>query len=262
VSEREHPDPRQARRHPLDIYGPPELIIESADVPVIRPGQPIAYFRVEFEEAKEAEDWFGIYQDLGIVVSAANQAADIAERQRRQEQETPLSSPTVCPEHIVKHSLWSAALVAYVRCFATGVRARFDESIFGDAEDVIQRHRYYKNIRDKHIAHSVNPFEVFATCVGIIDFAGNEPQVHDVVTIHAARSTEDSGTMRYLAQLSEWLQRHAFERHREARGRVLRRAQSLTKEQLRRLEPFQEMPLQGYEAASMRRPPKPPTSED
>jgi hypothetical protein len=262
VSERQPPDPTYALRHPIDDYGPPELIVKAADTLAIEAGQRKAYFRVEFEEAKEAEDWFGIYQDLRFVVSAATQTADIAQRQWSQQQESGIFSLTVGPEDVVKQSLWTAALIAYVRCFATGVRARFDESIFDDREDVIQQHRYYKNIRDKHIAHSVNALEVPTTCVGIIDIAGDEPNVHSVATVHTTKMTEDSNTIRYLATLSEWLQPHAYDRHRKARRKVLRRAKALTKEQLRRLEPCQATPLQGYEAASMRRPPKPPTSED
>lgn len=42
--------------------GPLILSVESSDESVVRPGQPSAYFRVEFEEAAEAEEWFGVYR--------------------------------------------------------------------------------------------------------------------------------------------------------------------------------------------------------
>jgi len=63
-------------------------------------------------------------------------------------------------DDIMIQSYWTAALISYARCFASGKRYRLTEDIFkGLKGDPIGCHKYYKNLRDKHIAHSVNPFE-------------------------------------------------------------------------------------------------------
>ena len=55
-----------------------------------------------------------------------------------------------------------AALISYTRCFSAGKRLGLSEDIFKNDKlegDPLGCHHYFKNLRDKHIAHSVNPFE-------------------------------------------------------------------------------------------------------
>ena len=73
---------------------------------------------------------------------------------------------------VLIEGLWSAGLIKYCRCFATGVRKNLDEldeTIFKSLPgDAIGLHKWIKGMRDKLIAHSVNPFEECKTLV-IID---------------------------------------------------------------------------------------------
>src|SRR5262249_29593458 len=62
-------------------------------------------------------------------------------------------------DHIITGSLWSAALVSYARCFSTGRRFGLSEKLFEHIEGGIECHQLYIDMRNKHIAHSVNPFE-------------------------------------------------------------------------------------------------------
>lgn len=101
-------------------------------------------------------------------------------------------------DDLVSHGLWAAALVAYSRCFGTGVRTWFDESIFGGEEDVLREHRYYKNIREKHLAHSVSSFESFASGIEVFGYAGDDPWVHRAVTLYLTRAIEPGGKIQYL----------------------------------------------------------------
>jgi hypothetical protein len=239
-------------RYLKNLYGSAEIAVGEEGEPSTAPAGMPAYLKVEFEETKEAEEWFGIEQDLGLVVTAAGKAAEIVERET-----SPSESRSGTGEaDIVQHSLWTTALIAYARCFGTGVRARLDKGIFGDQEDMIRMHDYYKNIRDKHLAHSVNPFEVTATGIAVLDPHGEEPYVYDATSIHATRSTEHSTTMRYLADQAGWLQRHARQKRHEALQKVLRRGKELTREQIRELSPLELKPMQGYEAAKLPRPPR------
>ena len=63
-------------------------------------------------------------------------------------------------DNILIESLWTSALVRYARCFACGKRTGLSEDIFKEFQgDPVEAHRFYINLRNKHIAHSVNPFE-------------------------------------------------------------------------------------------------------
>lgn len=105
---------------------------------------PIA--RVDFNEAK-------ILADLGSIVQDLTSTMEICERLIKL---LKADSKNV----ILIESLWTTALIKYARCFNSGKRFGLDESIFdgfqGNPRGV---HRFYINLRNKHIAHSVNPFE-------------------------------------------------------------------------------------------------------
>jgi len=110
--------------------------------------------KVDYEEAKKLADFASIYQDLSFTVDVLKRLIQLVEEDNE--------------DSILTQSLWTAALISYVRCFSSGKRfgSGLQENIFEDLEydpeledDPITCHRYYKNLRDKHIAHSVNPFE-------------------------------------------------------------------------------------------------------
>ena len=85
-------------------------------------------------------------------------------------------------DRILVESLWTTALVKYVRCFASGKRFGLSEKIFeGLKGDPIGTHNYYKEMRNKHIAHSVNAFEQVKTGL-ILSDPGIERKIKGIVT--------------------------------------------------------------------------------
>ena len=147
-----------------------------------------------------------------------------------------------------------AALITYGRCFHQGKRRWFDESIFeGEPEDVLIYHRYFRDTRDKHVAHSVNPFEVNATGLHVSDLDGDDPQVEGVVTMSMTRGGEAPEVVEYLEWLATYARDSAWKKYEEASNKVFEKADSLTKAQLRRLHPLEEVPQQGFEVARARR---------
>lgn len=54
--------------------------------------------------------------------------------------------------------LITAAIIRYVRCFHTTGK-RYGLKAENVPEDLMDEHNYFRNIRDKHVAHSVNAFE-------------------------------------------------------------------------------------------------------
>lgn len=81
-------------------------------------------------------------------------------------------------DHAPALAYFSAAAIAYSRCFGTGVRGGLDLAILdtldqsqpGAAREI---HDYIKNMRDKHIAHSISPFE-FVMVGGMVDSSDPE----------------------------------------------------------------------------------------
>ena len=112
------------------------------------------------EDAALLAGWYAVAYDLRHVISAAESLLAL------------LQQPD--PDETVVRSLWSSALISYVRCFGSGRRARLEASIYAYLPgDPIGTHQYYKDTRDKHIAHPVNAFE--EVLVGVVTGESGEP---------------------------------------------------------------------------------------
>jgi hypothetical protein len=234
----------------------PEKGSQEPMISVGRPGEPAPPgtdlgFKVDFEEARESEDYHSLYQDLDFVVSVTRHLRGALLQQGSQPGSD--ASPVDTADYVLR-SLWVAALVTYGRCFHTGKRTWLNESVFdGKPEAVLEWHRYFRNTRDKHITHSVNPFETNATGVHVVDHDGENPRVESVVTLYVTRVQEEPEVVKYLEWLATYARDAAWEKHKEASNKVLEKAESLSKEQLRRLRPLEEIPQTGFEAAKKRR---------
>jgi hypothetical protein len=90
-------------------------------------------FRFDCEEAKESEDYHGIYRDLEFVGNVTRQLrAALLGQSDQPSNETASTSAS----HDVLRAIWIAALVTYGRCFHKGKRRWLDERIFaGETED-------------------------------------------------------------------------------------------------------------------------------
>jgi hypothetical protein len=105
---------------------------------------PIA--KVDYEEAKKLADLGAIIQDLGFTMKTCSRLKKLLKEESQ--------------DSLLIESMWTAALIRYARCFATGKRIGLSESIFdGLVGEPHEIHKIYIDLRNKHIAHSVNPFE-------------------------------------------------------------------------------------------------------
>jgi len=101
---------------------------------------------VDYSEAKELANIISLIQDIDYCIKTCERLI------------ASIESETDDP--ILQASLWTSALISYARCFATGKRYGISEEFLSKLDgDPIGAHRYYINMRDKNIAHSVNPFE-------------------------------------------------------------------------------------------------------
>ena len=220
--------------------------IGPAHQPEYSPGVPA--YRVEFEEAREAEDYHSLYRDFESVAETTRVLAETMRRSATaQSHETPV---LVGAADHVSRSLWTAAVVTYGRCFHHGKRRHLNEDVFeGQPDDMLRWHRYFRNLRDKHVSHSVSPFEEYATGVYVEDREGDDPRVDRVVVINLTRVGETVEVVENLERLAVSLQRVMYQRHNAAMQKVIDKADSMSKEKLRRLPPLEMQPEMGLEAA-------------
>jgi hypothetical protein len=100
---------------------------------------------VDYEEAKTTADLMSYFQDLAFTIDALDRLQHLLDEN--------------IEDQVLSGSLWIAALISYARCFSTGKRFGLSEELFENIEGGVECHQFYMNLRNKHIAHSVNPFE-------------------------------------------------------------------------------------------------------
>jgi hypothetical protein len=223
------------------------------------PGETL--YEVDAEEAKEGLEWNGIEFDTQYVIDATDLLMEMLRREPKEDtgevREVPVPSvdDAVKPNDIVTRSLWESALVTYARCFGTGKRVRLDTSVFdGQPEGTLRWHKYFKDTRDKHVAHSVNPFEFGGYGVRLSGRGGPDVEVADEGGfVYAYRGGEAISTIEVLNRLAKLVNHHAMKRRNEAGQRALDRATAMSKEQLNALAVLQLSPDDGFEAAGKAR---------
>jgi hypothetical protein len=199
--------------------------------------------KVEFDEVQDLVDLIGLHTDLASVVEVTRRLSEML-RQNEQDHDA-----------LIVQSLWTSALVTYVRCFASGKRYGLTERIYSELPgEPIDTHRYYKDTRDKHIAHSVNAFE--ETVVGGIlsDQELESIEVLGVANLTAHRISDSAGGVDQLRGLAEHARRYIAQKGHEAEEKILNKAKSLTAEQLRALPRLGMTPHGGADVARTPRP--------
>lgn len=146
---------------------------------------------IQDDESAVIADWYGIAYDLKHVISATKTLVNLLLQTER--------------DNTLVRSLWSSALVAYVRCFKTGKRICLDPEIYaGLPGDPIGTHQYYKDTRDKHIAHPVNAFEEVRVGVLLDDLGAPVAIGH----LAAFRLCDDEAGVAQLGRLASFSLEH------------------------------------------------------
>lgn len=128
--------------------------------------------RVEFDEARRLADLTATFRDMKFVRETLVRLLQLDSEDSR--------------DDILIRSYWSAALIAYARSFSTGKRLALTKDVLKFRSGAEEVDDFMTKMRDKHIAHSVNPFE--QTAVGLVlslpDDA--ERKVEGVVALYSA----------------------------------------------------------------------------
>lgn len=148
--------------------------------------------RLNTENAKRLADIAGIHEDLKFTVQLCERLLNLDENSEHDE--------------LLKEALWAAALISYARCFAEGKRYGLSEDTLQAAGDqALEVHRHFVNLRNKHIAHSVNPFEQVEVGVILSEPDKKERKVERVVTFGLRLVSMNKPAIRGLLTLAATL---------------------------------------------------------
>jgi len=101
---------------------------------------------VTLPEAELLADLYGVVFDLNRATKLCSKAVEFSKLPDR--------------DYELIKGLVAAAVVRYFRCFSSGVRYGLHrKDIENLGKDMLATHDYFKALRDKFVAHSVNPFE-------------------------------------------------------------------------------------------------------
>lgn len=124
-------------------------------------------FDFSIPEAKWLSDLAGIRSDLEAVARTCERIQNDAGKFKF---EPGIDIAALMDERMMAADLVCAAIVRFMRTHGTGVRAGIPAAWIDTLPiDLSKAHSYFKNLRDKFVAHSVNPLEdnqVFAWVKG------------------------------------------------------------------------------------------------
>lgn len=147
--------------------------------------------QVDYKEARKYGDIGSILLDLNSVMETCKRLTQLLKEDSE--------------DWILIENLWTAALIRYVRCFASGKRLGLSEDIYADLPgDAIEVHRFYKNLRDKHIAHSVSPYEQLEVGLVLSPEDSAERKIVGIATLsmrHICTTTEGVWQLGALAKV-------------------------------------------------------------
>ena len=205
--------------------------------------------RVDFDEAVELANWLGINIDLAFVCATCDRLL-VTDKE----------------DLVLVRALTTAAFVAYARCFKgnEGVRVGLDETDLAGMGDVLGLHRYVVDMRDKHIAHSVSPFEQV-----VIGVAELEDQKTAVTHLAVQWGGLLSQNIREFKKMATFLIKAVATRIDDAHAKVHTKFRTLTPEQVLALPPAEfkapdpsevAQARDGLKRRRLRRGNQPPTS--
>jgi len=140
-------------------------------------------------------------------------------------------------DSVLIRSLWSSALVAYIRCFKSAKRKiKLSQEIFKNLPgDFIGTHQYYKDTRDKHIAHPVNIFEEIKIGVFPSDSFPEKPAIMGVGHLSSYIITDDKKGVRQLGQLASVAMKYVKNEIEKAQLIVIEKTNKLKEDDLKKL---------------------------
>ena len=184
---------------------------------------------LDLPSAQILADQASIIQDLQFVMDCCKRLL------------TELAKPEEDRDPAVPQALWSAALVAYARCFGKGKRfglSAEDVRTLTLRGEVMKYHKWVIDECGKLTMHPANPFE--ATKVGAALSAPDhaERRVEGIVILSTSHVLVDDTGVRQLGGLASELAKQTAKKAQAQQDSVLAVAQQLDKDSLYKLPPL------------------------
>lgn len=220
-----------------------EFVVQREDE---TPGREVGYV-LDFEEAREAAELHAIIQDLSFVTRVCDLLEDRLLAREADTQEDH-EHPTADVDGYLDRSLWIAALTTYGRCFLKGIRYSLPESLFQRTPgmDYTHLHRYYMNIRDKHVAHSVNSLEAHDAVVRLNRHANGSLGVDRLAMVYVTLGHLHHLEVQQLGSMAGYASGFAQDAYKDASKRALEKAKSLSQEDMKKLRPYEFRGREGF----------------
>jgi len=154
---------------------------------------------------------------------------------------TELAKPEEDRDAVVPQALWSAALVAYARCFGKGKRfglATEDVRTLPLQGEVMKYHKWVIGERDKLTVHPANPFEAAKVGAALSPPGQAQRRVEGIAILSTSHVLVDDTGVRQLGGLASELAKQTAEKAQGQQGSVLADAQQLSIDSLYGLPPL------------------------
>jgi hypothetical protein len=187
---------------------------------------PMLTVALDVPSAQILADQASIIQDLQFVMECCKRLL------------TELAKPEEDRDTVVPQALWSAALVAYARCFAEGKRfglATEDVRALPLQGEVIKYHKWIIEERNKLTVHSANPFEAAKVGAALSLPGQAERRVEGIAVLSRSHVLVDDTGVRQLGGLASELAKQTAEKAQEQQDSVLADAQQLNIDSLYKL---------------------------
>jgi hypothetical protein len=194
------------------------------------PGLTVA---LDTPSARILADQASIIQDLQFVMDCCKRLL------------TEMERPEDGRDGVVPQALWSAALVAYARCFGKGKRpglATEDVRNLPLHGAVMKFHEWIIGERDKLAAHPANPFEAARIGAALSPPGLEDRRVEGIAIFSASRVLIDVIGVRQLGGLASELAKQTAEKAQKQQDSVLADAQQLDIDSLYASPPLSMQP--------------------
>ena len=194
---------------------------------------PMLTVSLEMPSAQILADQASIIQDLQFVMECCKRLL------------TELEKPDEDREPVVPQALWSAALVAYGRCFGKGQRLGLtteDVRALPLQGAVMKFHQWVLEERGKLTKHSANPFDAAKVGAALSPPDQQKRKVEGIAVMSASHILVDGTGVRQLGGLASELAKQTAEKAQKQQDSVLTDAQQISMDALDKMEQLQMRP--------------------
>ena len=184
---------------------------------------------LDVPSAQILADQASIIQDLQFVMECCKRLL------------TELARPEEDRDPVVPQALWSAALVAYARCFSRGKRfglATEEIRTLPLQGEVMKYHKWVLEERDKLTMHPADPFAAAKVGAALSPPDQAERRVEGIVILSTSHVLVDDTGVRQLGGLASELAKQTAGKAQAQQDFVLADAQQLNKDSLYKLPPL------------------------